>query len=287
MILVSFGDRRWRFELQRLEAQANQTGLYRKVLMLTTRDLDSAFRRRHRSILNTRTRGFGYYIWKPQVVLQALSAAQEGEIVHFLDAGFHINPSGVTRLGQYRDLAADSPQGVLAFKLVTPEGPSLAWDGRPLPHWSNRMFTKRALLNHLGLDEDEQFLDAAQHESGAHFWRACPTAVEFANEWLSIMEENYAFIDDSQSPGGELPGFVAHRHDQSVFSAIAERHQFWHVSSREFWYPCAKTGRPDWSEFPHLPLQARRSRPKRKKPLKRVRKRAKAVLFRLGRWIRE
>lgn len=258
MILVSFADSRFSSQLRRLSRQANSTGLYRRVIALNEEGLARGFREKHSAILQPSCRGFGYWIWKPQVILQALSVAQPGEVVNYLDAGFHIAPTGVERLKEYAAMAVQSDQSLLGFKAVPPRSEALMWDGRPLPVWKNREWTKRLLLERTGKVEDETFLDDVAFEAGALFVQNVPEGVAFIESWLALMEEDYAHINDSSSPGGESPDFREHRHDQACFSILAHDLGMPFVSSREFWYPDPRTGRPRWSENPHLPFQARR-----------------------------
>mgnify|MGYP006440960699 CR=1 FL=1 len=263
MILVSFADRRHRSHLRRLKRQARETGLYRSVLTLTEVDLDDAFRERHKDILRRDVRGFGYWIWKPRVLEMALAAAEPGEVVNYLDAGFFIRLSGVRRLEEYAKMAGESACGILGFKSVPPNCWALSWDGRPLPVWRNREWTKRLLLERFELCSDQDFLDDVTFEAGAIFVRNSSPGRAFVRSWLDIMESDYALIDDSESPEGEAEYFRGHRHDQACFNVLAYSHKIPFVSSREFWYPEPETGRPDWDAHPELPLQARRIRPKK------------------------
>jgi len=271
VILVSFADRRYRNHLRRLERQANELGLHRQVLTYSESDLSKDFRRRHKDILRRDVRGFGYWIWKPYVIQKALSLAQPGELVNYLDAGFFINTGGASRFREYVELAEQSEQGVLGFKSVPPSSRALLWDGRPLPVWKNREWTKSLLLKRFNLRDDHAFLDDVTFEAGAMFVQNSPAGKEFIKSWLDLMESDYALIDDTVSPDGEADDFRGHRHDQACFNILAHRNDIPFVSSREFWYPEATTGRPDWDAHPGLPLQARRIR--RKSLRKRMKKR--------------
>ncbi len=271
MILVSFADRRYRNHLRRLERQANELGLHRQILTYTEADLSMDFRKRHKDMLRPDIRGFGYWIWKPHVIQRALSLARPDEVVNYLDAGFFINTRGAARFKEYVELAEASAQGVLGFKSVPPSSRELSWDGRALPVWKNREWTKALLLERFSLDKSETFLDDVTFEAGAIFVQNSPPGNAFIQAWLELMESDYANIDDSLSPSGEADDFREHRHDQACFNILAHLHDIPFVSSREFWYPEAGTGRPDWDAHPELPLQARRIR-KPKSLRKRIKK---------------
>jgi hypothetical protein len=123
------------------------------------------------------------------------------------------------------------------------------------------------LIRRFSLHDSEDFLDDVTYEAGAIFVRNCPPGNAFVKAWLDLMESDYANIDDSVSPDGEANDFREHRHDQACFNILAHLHSLPFISSREFWYPEAETGRPDWGAHPQLPLQARRIR--KPKPLRR------------------
>lgn len=261
MMLVSFADSRYRSSLRRLGRQAWRSGLYGEVLLLDESDLSESFAQRNRTILTPDCRGYGYWIWKPQVILQAMASARPGQIVNYLDAGFHINPRGRSRLKEYQLSAATSPTGVFGFKSVPPFGGPLAWDGRELPVWKNCEWTKSALLERFGMQNNYNFLQDVTYEAGAIFLRNCQASVRFVQEWLSVMEEDEALIDDSISPGGEAEYFREHRHDQAVYNILAYTHNVPYASSREFWYKTKDGKSVDWRALRRLPLHARRLPP--------------------------
>ncbi len=46
--------------------------------------------------------------------------------------------------------------------------------------------------------------------------------LQIARKWLEITLERIEYSDESLSPGGEVPTFQAHRHDQSIFSLVCK-----------------------------------------------------------------
>ena len=56
--------------------------------------LSAFFRQEAADLLKQEVRGFGYWIWKPQILLQCLQQMEYGDILLYTDAGCHINEVG-------------------------------------------------------------------------------------------------------------------------------------------------------------------------------------------------
>jgi hypothetical protein len=86
-------------------------------------------------------------------------------------------------------------------------------------------------------------------QSGCQFIVARPENLTLLAHWYELMQQ-CSLIDDSPSPD-EYGDFIAHRHDQSVFSIFAHRHGVTHSKDETFW-------QNDWLGHLDFPLHARR-----------------------------
>ena len=111
---LSFGDKRLESSLARIKRQAEEMTEYDKVFCWNENDLADGFWQKHRAFCK-RTRGFGYWMFKPQIVLQVLAEMKNGDILHYCDVGCHLHQYARKRLQQYFDRANNSETGVLAF----------------------------------------------------------------------------------------------------------------------------------------------------------------------------
>ena len=76
----------------------------------------------------------------------------------------------------------------------------------------------------LGADSNE-FTDTYQRLGGFSLWRKSPTTLNFASEWLRLACDPQLISDAPNRCGlPNYPEFVAHRHDQSIFSLLAKQH---------------------------------------------------------------
>lgn len=165
--------------------------------------LDPAFVQRNAEHF-ARPRGAGYFVWKPYVVRRQLEAMADGEWLFWCDAG--------------------------AF-LIAPIDPLVAWaerQGRNVVVFDidhlEREWTKRDAFVLLGCDE-ARYGDTRQRLSGFFLLRKSPLALAVVDEWLAAAQDVRAITDDPNVLGlPNHPGFVEHRHDQSLLSLITKKH---------------------------------------------------------------
>ncbi|WP_199104594.1 hypothetical protein, partial [Aquitalea sp. ASV11] len=93
-IFLSFADKRMKKSLTRIKSQAEEMGIYDEIIITTEDDLDANFKENFKEKLKYNIRGFGYWCWKPQIILQTLNKMKDGDILQYTDAGCHLNPSG-------------------------------------------------------------------------------------------------------------------------------------------------------------------------------------------------
>jgi hypothetical protein len=165
-------------------------------------------------------RGFGYWVWKPWVVLEVMKNAQEGDIVFYLDVGCTVHTSEKSRLryGWYQDCIRKN--GSLFFQEKFLE---YSW-------------TKKEVAEHFHLSE--QHLATGQIISGIHGYLVNATSHRFIQEWLNACTlDSGRLVVDVESSVNEDKRFVEHRHDQSVLSCLVKSKGLSAVPDESFYYP--------------------------------------------------
>ncbi|MBK8742076.1 MAG: hypothetical protein IPM02_22355 [Betaproteobacteria bacterium] len=195
--------------------------VYDEIFIADEYDLDASFRERFKDRLVLGSRGYGYWAWKPQIILQVLKACHSGDIVHYADIGCHLNPAGRDRLLEYFEAADQSASGILAFSYEAPK-PPFPYDGRALFDWPNRHWVKGDLLDHLAVRTRAEIVDSQTIAGGTFFIKKNSPSIALLQEWLSVIEHDFHLIDDAPSISPNLPGFIEHRHDQAIFLSFAE-----------------------------------------------------------------
>jgi hypothetical protein len=203
LTLVSFSTPDWSAALDRLVASASIHGAD-SILRFGAQDwLGTPFYFEHLQLLSAK-RGFGYWIWKPYFIREALRRARDGEIVMYADAGSEI----IAPLTPLIELARERTP-IVTFAL----------------HGHiNRQWTKRDAFVALGLDS-KRYWNAEMVNAAFHVYRAGPESRAFVDEWLAACVTKRIVTDDPNARGRKnLPGFKEHRFDQALFSLLCEKH---------------------------------------------------------------
>jgi hypothetical protein len=225
-VIFGGGPRVWSRSARRLSKELLQLPLISGVEIYSPEDLRlrlPEFWALHSSFLTSNTRGFGYWIWKPYIVKEALeNLLPQEDGVLYIDAGSSINwrsMRAIERFDEYVDFANTS--GGLFFRL---KGDN-----------SHTKFTKRDVLESLGKEHlrDENlvaatvFLLATGSNSG-----------KLLDEWIGLAcEQNYRHLVDPKPEDRQSDGFVAHRHDQSILSIALENKNFTVIPDETYFAP--------------------------------------------------
>jgi hypothetical protein len=210
--LVSFADDRYRHQAHRLRGEAEGCGWFDSVVLhdpSTVRD----FLGLHRDLVEG-SPGLGYWIWKPHIILRELEGMEDGDYLFYLDAGASVLGHRSGRFLEYLDVLSRAPVPVMGFA----DGGSF---GEP-PDYRERFFQKRRVLRRFGLEGDEPFLDSGQVEGGVVCVMRSPSSLGFLREWMDVcLEDGYSLLDESDDLD-QFPGFLGHRHDQSLLSVLCK-----------------------------------------------------------------
>jgi hypothetical protein len=241
-VFLTFGDAGFEHSLQRIEREADESGFFNRLRVRRPSDLGRGFWRKHGRFVAASRRGYGYWLWKPWIVVEELAACHPGEMLVYADAGCTINALGRTRFDEYHRLLDESPMGVLGFQLPFEE----------------RRFTKGDVFQAL---DAWRLKDTRQIMATVMLWRRSPESLGLAREWLALAER-YDLISDSPSVVPNDPAFVAHRRDQSLFSLLAKLREATLIDDETFF--------ANWDEAGAFPFWATRRRGERAGPIERL-----------------
>ena len=201
-VFLTFGDESYEQALRRIEQEAAASGFFDRVKIGRPGDLGDAFWSRHKGLLRTAKRGYGLWVWKPQLILDTLQACAPGEHLVYLDAGCSINAAGRARFEDYCRMAEGAAAGVLGFQIALPE----------------KSYTKGDLFARL---DAWHLKDTQQVLGGIIVMQRNAESLRFVEEWRALAED-HQLISDAPSVVPNDPSFVKHRHDQSVFSLLCK-----------------------------------------------------------------
>lgn len=170
----------------------------------------TTFYQENSSILD-HSRGNGYWLWKPFIINDALSFLDDGDFLFYCDTG---------------------PQATQSFEYsIYPLCKWIAEDtsrvgAACLKAYENRIWTKRDCFYYMDCDSPA-FWHAEHIQASYVVFQINSRTRGFIAEWLNFSRDNRIISDDSNTSGLEnLPGFIDHRHDQSIFTNLIKKNNF-------------------------------------------------------------
>ena len=204
--LLSFADTRFSRTARRFRTQASRMRLFENIQIESEKRLDPAFLNHFQHVMSPQNRGFGFFCWKPQIILDKLQNSIDGDILIYLDVGSHLFARHSQTLEKYIRLCAASDSGILAFQT----------------EFKEKFWTKGDLFDRLKARNLTEISDSGQVQAGFIIIRNSAKTRKFVSRWLELFWENINLLDDSISKTPNFPGFLQSRHDQSAFSLLAK-----------------------------------------------------------------
>jgi|TARA_R110000822_G_scaffold204978_3_gene341599 hypothetical protein len=201
---ISFGNGKFKNQLNRVCNEAKETGWFDGVIADTPSTIKD-FIDKHKDFINNNPRGFGYWIWKPFIILDQLNKMNDGDCLFYTDAGSKILPHRENRFNEYINILKKQP----------------IWINGEGGQYNERQYQKISLLKKFNLENDEQFLSSSHTESGMIAVRKCKESLSIIQKWLDlVVDDNYNLVNDKLSNDKQLEGFIEHRHDQSILNIL-------------------------------------------------------------------
>jgi hypothetical protein len=205
--LMSFANDKYKNGIARIKRQADELP-FNRVITYNEKDLSGMpdFWERHHSFIESKSRGYGYWLWKPYLVHKTLSSMKDGEILVYMDAGASLNPN----VGKFNDLIK---------QVSTNKSGIISWE---LDSLKEKNWTKYDLVEHL---DAKSIWDKNMNQLHATFFilRNSESVRNLVYKWYEV-GTNYHMIDDSPSKLPNDVRFEEHRHDQSIFSILRRQH---------------------------------------------------------------
>jgi hypothetical protein len=196
--IVSFANKYYLDSRQSLISLVDQMNLV-EVIAYVENDLDLDFREKYKNVLSFK-RGYGYWIWKPYLILKTLLESNENDIILYLDS-------------------TDVPSEIFfdfVFNHFKKNDLLLVKQ-----HYLHDQWTKRDCFKLMDCDDDK-YHNQIQLEAGVVGVRNTKFNIKLIEEWLMYCS-NIFIISDLPNICG-LPnykGFIEHRHDQSILTNLA------------------------------------------------------------------
>lgn len=192
------------YHSQRFNAETGkETGEFDVVISYGHDMIDEEFKNKNEHILS-QPRGSGYWLWKPYIIWKTMEEMSTGDCLMYADSDTWFIHSVKPLIEP-----CNSMNGVLACYNYPP--------------YINAHWTKRDCFVEMDVDREE-VAAARQLESGCVFFQKNELSVQFVEEWLRWCQVKEILTDVPNICGKEnYPGFIEHRHDQSIFTFVAYR----------------------------------------------------------------
>jgi hypothetical protein len=199
------GNESYHGAVERLSKQISRFELFDKIISLSEDYLqnDIDFWRKHSNFIQNNKIGFGFWIWKPYIILKQLEKMKEGDTLLYLDCGCEANFYAKEKMS-------------LLLEIVKTKNILLTTSGLPEKEW-----TKRDILNILDCDK-EYIINTYQYQGGIILIVKNDIILKLIKEWYELCC-NYNYINNSISTIENYKEFKNHRNDQSVLSLLLKK----------------------------------------------------------------
>ena len=151
------------------------------------------------------SKGYGYWVWKPFIIKEALSTINENDILLYVDGR-----SGLRKTGRpirwLDNFILENHFDIALWQMIHKE---MSW-------------TNGDIISAFNLDLNSELLKTGQFAATFHAWRKNIRSQNFSNEWLNFLLNNREFCRDDDSKNASHKKFIDNRHDQSVFSLMVK-----------------------------------------------------------------
>jgi hypothetical protein len=103
IVFITFSDG-IKYKYDRIIEEAKTSKFFKECIPYTLKDLDKNFIDKHTKFIENNSRGYGYWIWKPYIILQTMEKLNYNDIIIFSDSGSVVNPNGFKRLKYYYEI---------------------------------------------------------------------------------------------------------------------------------------------------------------------------------------
>ena len=203
-LLLNYANHAFR-KSQRLNSKtAKEIGNFDRVLSFSPRNIDRGFYQANRHILD-QEKGNGYWLWKPYFIQRALDNVEVGDFVFYSDSGSYF----IGSIDLAIDVCISSGQDILPFELP----------------YLEKSYTKRDAFILLDCDRPEYY-DTKQRQSGFILIKKSNLAMDFFHNLNQVCQDERILTDMENRMGfPNYDGFIAHRHDQSIFSLLTKKYR--------------------------------------------------------------
>lgn len=217
---ITYGDFFYHSARERIAKEAKRLGIFTSIQIVNPDLLSPDFRHEFQDVLKS-TKGGGYWIWKPHIILQKLHQINDDEFLIYCDAGCTVNSNGKKRLEEYLDLVFNHPSGILSFQMDYPES-SFTTNQTFLALDRIIRETDKDKTDNTDFNSKDLYGNSGQYVAGILIMRKCPNVLKIFNRFFDLIRTDHALITDFYNDTNSC--LIHHRHDQSILSLLRKHY---------------------------------------------------------------
>lgn len=223
---ITYGNHVFEKAKTRLANQAKDFYPFKTINPYGPEDLPTDFTQQFKNILEMKRIG-GYGIWRPIIIKQKLDEIEENEFLIYLDAGCHLNKSGMNRFNEYINLLAESEFGIMSFQMSGNKGPG----GLE----KEKCWTTKEIFNYFKVNPDSDIGNSGQYLDGILIMRKNKHLIDLIDLWIKSVYDYPVMFTDYYNKMPQHPEFKENRHEQSVFSILRKLYGSVVIDGDETW----------------------------------------------------
>lgn len=205
IIAITYADKKYARAARLNIRTAKKFGKVNEAFLYSPKDLDVAFKNRHKDILMQK-KGGGYWLWKPYFIKKTLEGMREEEVLIYTDAAIMYTDKVCKLLYAMEESNTDRMFFLLGKEYI------------------DAKYTKRDAFILMNSDEG-RFYNSPQVNAAVIVFKRNKRNIDFCTKWLEYAFDSRILTDIPNVCGREnYPEFLMHRHDQSILSLLAKKY---------------------------------------------------------------
>lgn len=237
----------------RILSEAREFNMFDFILHKTEKDIPE-FIEKHISFIQYNKKGYGFYIWKPKIILETLKNMDENDILVYCDAGMKLNTTGVPRFHEYVNILSNPETHMLVFSSNDVHVP--------------QFYVKRDAIMYCFPEFEDQTKYTHYYYAGVMMLKKTEKTIKALEEWLALCE-NYHFLHPTIKSKyyNEIPGYQGNDCDNGLFNIVIAKHNIHSMiypDETNVYNPSGEKNptETDWSSIDKFPFHCRRLVPR-------------------------
>ena len=206
---ITYGTKNFRVAKKHLMMLAFESGLFDSVIGLSQKSLSNNFKSEYKDILKE-PRGAGYWIWKHEIVKNALNEMNENDILVYSDAGSSFNYYAKDRFKEYIEILNNSDFGNFLMECES-KHKEIQW-------------TSSKLFEYFNIEKNSNIAQSTQLEATHMIFKNNDHTKSYLEEYSKLLKFDKNLITDKYNKINKHDEFKENRHDQSIFSLLTKTH---------------------------------------------------------------